>query len=152
MIGFSLPTYQFASAFRTPYDKCYRQCTFRPSLFIHPYDLRNNFTSLLHIYVISRMQIQIRNNIRIMERCPLHRGSRQMYRLQIGHRSNAARPPHLINNRKQSGGLPLRLKFIRNRPTGRFCRKSQTLLLFETIHLNDDSVYGNPQILPFLIP
>ena len=98
------------------------------------------------------MQIQRSDDICIVQRRTLHGRPRNMHRLQIRDRRHIARPSDLIRHINQQGFFAFCLKFISNRPTGRFCRVAQQMLHLYVIHLDNNPVNGHGQVCPLFVP
>ena len=152
MGSFALITGQRTTAFRTFGDETNLVAQHETGFLIHPYNLRNDFSSLFHIYHIAQAQVQAFDDIGIVQRGALHNRTCQLHRIQIGHRSHGSCTTYLIGNAVQTGTSPFCLEFIGNRPTGRLGCIAQIPLLAERIYLQNDTIRCHREVLAFHIP
>ena len=127
---FSFGTHQRCAAFGTGTDKtdliAYQQAA---GFDIDTDNLRNDLAAFLHKYLVTQMQVESLDNIRIMKGSTLHGRSGQQYRFQVGNRSNGPCPPDLERHGVKARHGTFGLELVGNRPTRAFGRESQIALL-----------------------
>src|SRR5690606_36587890 len=96
---------------------------------IYPDDFWDYFAAFFYQNRIPFMQIQPFHFVGIVQSCPFYCSTCKQYWFKIGNGSYSAGSAYLISNFFQYSLYFLRLVFIANCPTWRFCRKAQFLLL-----------------------
>ena len=114
---------------------------------VHTCDFWNYLTTLLHIYHIAYVKVELFYYIRIVQRGAFHYGTRKEHSIKVGHRSDHTCAPHLIGNLVQARESALGLELIRNGPTRRFCGVAKILLLAQGIDFQHYTIGGKRQLL-----
>ena len=92
-------------------------------------NLRDDFAAFFHKHLITQMQIESFDDIRIVEGCTLYGRPGQQYRFQVGNRSNGPRPSDLERHGVKACHGAFGLELVGNRPTRTLGCKSQIELL-----------------------
>ena len=152
MRRFALITGQRTSTFRTFGDETNLVAQHETGFLIHPNNLRNDFSSLFHIYHIPQTQIQTFDDVGIMQGSTLHYRTRQLHRIEIGYRRNGSCTAHLIGNAVQTSTSAFCLELVSDCPTGRLGRITQIPLLTERIYFQNDTIRRYRKVLTLHIP
>ena len=127
---FSFRTHQRCPAFGTGTDETDLIAHQQTAGFdIDTDNLRNDLAAFLHEHLVTQMQVESFDNIRIVKGSTLYGRSGQQYRLQIGNRSDGSCPPDLERHGVKARHGTFGLELVGNRPTWAFGRESQIALL-----------------------
>ena len=139
-------------AFRTGCHKHHRPSHWVPLAFVDTNNFRDNLATLFDHYLVAQMQVEASYDISIMQGSTFYAGTGKLHRLKIGNRGNGTGSTDLVGDRQESGNCLLSLKFIGNRPAGRFGGVSKHFLLLERIYLDDHAIGGNRESETLFVP
>ena len=141
-----------SAAFWTSVYESYGFGIIRSFFHCHSYNLRNNLSSLFHVYVVADMKIEAAYEVLVVKCSTLHYSSSQLHGVHVCHRRYGSGATYLIRYAIEAGACTFRLKLIGDSPTRRLGCIAQCLLLSDGVDLQDDAVRSNGQILTFRVP
>ena len=150
--GLALVAHQRRAAFGTARDELHGLRDDGTLVDVHAHNLRNDLATLLHIHIVADMQVEALDEVLVVQRGTLHRGTCQLHGFHVGHRCHGSRSSHLIGHLVEPRAGPFGLELIGNSPSGRLGRESQMPLLALGVHLQHDAVGGHGQVLALPVP
>ena len=119
---------------------------------LHPRDFGDDFSALLHIHPVTLVNVQGPYLVFIHQRSPLHHGTAQQHRLQVGHGGNGAGAAHLVIDAQDGRAGLFSLEFIRNGPAGALGGIAQLLLAVHLVNLEYNAVRGIGKLFAGAVP
>ena len=147
-----LIAYKRSAAFRTSVYESYGFGIIWSFFHCHSDNLRNNLSSLFHVYVVADMKIEAAYEVLVVKCSTLHYGSSQLHGVHVSHRRYGSGATHLIRYAVEAGACTFRLELIGDCPTRRLGCIAQSLLLSDGVDLQYDAVRSNGQILTLRVP
>ena len=115
-------------------------------------DLRDDFSSLFHVYVVTYVDIEYFHLVGIVERCSLYNSSAEEHRLQVCNRSDCACATYLIVYAVKSCECLFCLELVCHCPAWELGCIAQFLLILHLIDLYHDAVSCKRKCFTFCIP
>ena len=141
-----------SAADRTFGHKLHGRCVGKAPAEVYAGDLRNDLACLLHIEMVSLVDIELAHDVVVMERRAFHDGSREEHRFQIRHRGDDSHSSGFERYEPQGSARSLGIEFEGHGPSRRFGGEAEVELLAQGVDLEDEAVGGHGELLAVLVP